>query len=403
MTSPVSYFSRDFVKRLSIPRLVGTEGEKDAQTIIEEEFKKLNVEKYEKQPFYTSNFRNTLLRYYDVVIGFYMVLFYLALINLRTGDLFTISFVIVGQIGIFLVSYRSRSIKEHNNFKRNEKATQQESFNYIVELPSQQENTSDQQNTVVLLTHYDSKSLILPPIFEGAIYFFGLVGGSLFALHGLLVILLWTLQMIPTIYPLQFIYIFVLIPLYCIEVVNKTGNASPGANDNACGVASGMYIIDYLKEHPLQNTKVVAVFTGAEEIGELGAYNFIKKYHPTLSEKNTYFLIIDSPGGNKEANLCFWGQGLPKRSYSEMLYQTSKEVLNNNKDLKMDFFYIPPLIPFTTDHTPLKLFGNYEFLIFSSNNRWHSEADNIENYIPEMLENFFSFLKALVIQMDQKI
>ena len=397
--SNISYFSKEFVEKLSIPRLVGTEGEEQAQKIIEAELKKLKIENYEKQAFFYSNFRNKLLRYYDVLSGLIMLAIFIRILLIpliipNYAFLFLILFI------LFITSFKSRTIKETESFIMNKKTQKFKSYNYITKIPSQEEKKKNK--TVVLLAHYDSKSLTLHPILEGAIYFFGLVGGSIYSIHVSIVLVLFLLNLIPTISVIQFFYIFILIPLYFIEIFNKTGNKSPGANDNACGVASGLFLIDYLKENPLSNTNIIIVFTGAEEVGDLGAFNFMKEYSKELDEKNTFFLVIDSPGGNEKTNTCFWGQGLPKRSYSEYLYNNTKEVLKNNKELKMDFFYIPPLIPFMTDHTPLRYFGYYEFLIFSSNNRWHSEADNIDNYSPEMLENFFEFLKELVVQMDKK-
>lgn len=393
----ISYFSKDFIKKLAIPRLVGTEGEKNAQQVIEEELNQLGVSDFEKQPFYYCKFRNHLLRFYDVIMGILM------LINIYLLSVDAILVAIPVLAGLFLIAFKSRSIKESISFKVNEKTRKGKSYNYIVNIsPKAQERKEKKAKTVVILAHYDSKSLILHPIFEGAIFFFGLAIGSLFSIHGLIVSLLRLFNIIPVVNVIQFVYIFPFIVLYVIETINKTGNESPGANDNACGVACGMFIIDLLKKNRLENTEVIVVFTGAEEVGEIGAYNFMKENSKRLSEKNTYFIVIDSVGGNSKASTCFNGQGLPKRSSSPLIEQSSREVLKANKDLKLDFFYIPPLIPNTTDHTPLKYFGNYEYMVYSSNNRWHSEDDDLDNYHPGMLENFFVFLRDILIKIDEK-
>ena len=388
-----NYFSTDFITKLSIPRLVGTEGERAAQRIIEDELTRLVSENYKKQSFICSNFRNNLLRVYDVMLGIFMLFIFIQIL-LEWVILIYISIII-----LFLLSSQSRFLKEKISFSVNTHTQRSQSYNYIVNLPAQNKN-KEQIKTIVMLAHYDSKSLTLHPIFEGAIYFFGLMGGTIFAIHVAIIETLYVLKLIPLINPLQFIYIFFLILLYCIEFFNKTGNNSPGANDNACGVASGMYLINILKENSLKNTNLTIVFTGAEEIGEIGAYNFIKEYSTDLNEDNTYFLIIDSPGGSSEVNTCIYGQGLPKKSFSEFIESHTRKVIKSHKMLKMDFLYVPPLIPFTTDHTPLKFFGDYEFLIFTSNNRWHSEKDNLENYSPNMLENFFQFLRELIYEID---
>ncbi len=64
--------------------------------------------------------------------------------------------------------------------------------------------------------------------------------------------------------------------------------------------------------------------------------------------------------------------------------------------------YIPPLIHFSTDHAPLKTF-NYQFMIFLSSGRIHSEKDNINNYYPEMLNDFNLFMKDLIIHIDKSM
>ncbi|MHA1689037.1 MAG: hypothetical protein ACTSUN_06845, partial [Promethearchaeota archaeon] len=80
LESSIKYFSTDFVRKLSFPRLAGTDGEKKAQELLEEELKRLGIDAFEKESFnYTTFFMNVLLRIYNPFIGVLMVLIYLSL------------------------------------------------------------------------------------------------------------------------------------------------------------------------------------------------------------------------------------------------------------------------------------------------------------------------------------
>ena len=110
-----NYFSREFVEKLSFPRLVGSEGEQAAQKSIEEELNTLQINTYEKQPFYYCLFRNNLLRCYDVIIGILMLSIFLLFISYIVEPIFILSSL------LFLLSFKGRTIKETLSFDRNNK------------------------------------------------------------------------------------------------------------------------------------------------------------------------------------------------------------------------------------------------------------------------------------------
>jgi hypothetical protein len=387
--------SIEFIKKFSFPRLPGSDGEKKAQELIESELKVLNIEQYKKESFvYTRFFMNFLLRVYSFLVGLQMI-FLIILVYLRLYYL-----VIFLALVLLITALFSREIREKIQFKFTHIGKKRTSTNYIVEFPAKIKDKDKNQN-IIILAHYDSISMSFHPIFDGVIFFFSLLGGVIFSFHILFITTLCIFNIIQSIEIIQFYYGFFLAGFYSLQLFNKRHNKSFGTADNATAVANSFYLINYFSKNSLENTNLLFVLTGAEEMGDYGADSYIKKHYSEFNVSNTFFFVTDTVGANKETNLYAYAQGLPKKVYSPVIKSNIEKLLRANKSsYKIKPLYIPPLIHFSTDHAPLKQFG-YEFMIFLSNARIHSEKDNINNYHPKMLDDFNSFLKDLIILMDK--
>ena len=393
-----SYFATEVVQNLSFPRLAGTESEQKAQRFLEHELDKLGIEHVRKESFtYSTVFMNVVLRVYDLVTGALMIaIFFLMFIPF---------YLLVLALSFILLIYTlfSRQIRDRLHFAVNALGKKHSSLNYIAELPPEgtPKGQTAEQN-LILLVHYDSISHKLNPIFSGALYFFGLLGGTIYSFHAIGAVLLAASGVIEGINPWSFVYGVGLAVLLNIQLANRRGNASHGTLDNATGVANGLYLLDYFQHHPLQRTNLIVVFTGAEEVGDQGAHAFIERHYHELNLKSSFFLIVDSVGGNEQENLYFYGQGIPIRSFSPTIKAAIDRLLEQDKDriYKLKSVYIPPLISYSTDHTPLKPNG-YEFMIFGSNGSIHSDKDNVDHYYPELVENFYEFTRDLLLYMDR--
>ena len=388
-------YSKQFIQEFSFPRMAGSEGEKKAQRIIEEELKNLGVKEYQTQEFeYSWFYMNILLRIYDVITAFLLISCFLLMVL----GVFLLSFITA--IILFFYSLFSRQIREFLHFNVAELGTTYKSQNYIVEIPAQQAQNPKQN--IIFLAHYDSISHNLHPIFSGALYFLGLAGGCIFSIHIIVTVLFNAFSIISSINYVMLSYGLFLGVLISIQVFNSRGNESPGTGDNATAVANAFYLIKEIQKTPLINTNFTVVFTGAEEVGDFGAYNYIKTHYKDLSTQNTFFIIVDTVAVNEKENLYFYGQGYPKQVFSPYLKGNIEKVLSENKKYKEKFnkVYIPPLIAYSTDHAPLKPFG-YEFIIFGSNGRIHSELDNMNHFHQEMMKNFNEFSLDLLREVDK--
>lgn len=388
---------KEFVEKISFPRLVGTEGEKKAQDLIEAELIALNISNFKKESFtYTTFFMNFLLRVYNVFIGLLIIILFLLLF-------FQIFYLIMIFAPLLLIfAFFGREIREKIQFRFTKIGRKRISYNYFVEIPSKEKNSNETQN-IVFFAHYDSISHRLNPIFEGILYIFTLVGGTFFSLHVILVFFLFIFNLISSLEISQFVYGFFIAGIISVQLLNKRHNKSFGTVDNATAVAHAFYLLDYFKKNQLKKINLIIVFTGAEEMGDYGADAFIKKYHDNLDKKNSYFFIVDSVAANRNTNLYACSQGtLHKKIFSPVIETAIKQLLESEKkrSYKIKPLHIPPLIHFSSDHAPLKTFG-YQFMIFLSYGRIHSKKDGINNYYPEMLDDFNIFIRDLIVQMDK--
>ena len=82
-------------------------------------------------------------------------------------------------------------------------------------------------------------------------------------------------------------------------ILNSTNNKSPGALDNASGVACVLELLKYYsnQEHELKNYDLWFLFTGAEELGTMGIRHFYKSMM-NFNKKKTFIINFDSIGKN---------------------------------------------------------------------------------------------------------
>ena len=173
----VQFNCDEFIKKLSFPRLPGSEGEIKAQELTESELKHLNVNQFNTELFtYTTFFVNSLLRTHSFLIGPQMIIIIILLyLNL-------VYYVILLASVLFITALFSREIRKKIQFKFTKVGKKRISTNYIIKLPAKHEDKEQNQN-IIILAHYDSISMTFHPIFDGVIFFFSLIGGVLFSLH----------------------------------------------------------------------------------------------------------------------------------------------------------------------------------------------------------------------------
>jgi peptidase M28-like protein len=71
---------------------------------------------------------------------------------------------------------------------------------------------------------------------------------------------------------------------------------TPGANDNASGVATALSLASILDEDPPRNLDVWVLLTGAEECLQEGMRAFVAAHRDDLPRDSTYFVCLDTVG-----------------------------------------------------------------------------------------------------------
>lgn len=75
-----------------------------------------------------------------------------------------------------------------------------------------------------------------------------------------------------------------------------TTDVVPGANDNATGVVTLLELARRLAEQPTSGVRVLLVSTGSEESFMEGMRGFMRRHGPTLPQRDTFVLAVDTVG-----------------------------------------------------------------------------------------------------------
>ncbi len=146
--------------------------------------------------------------------------------------------------------------------------------------------------TLVFVAHYDTKSLSQPSKQRFLCVLIPLVLYGLLALLSLLTLLHLILL------PKPVVLILILAAIFCHlrYMLSTTANLSPGAMDNASGVAILLALSRLLPARLAEKNNLIFLASGAEELGLVGALRFLQTYRKELDPGKTTILNFDSLG-----------------------------------------------------------------------------------------------------------
>lgn len=160
---------------------------------------------------------------------------------------------------------------------------------------------------LVLAAHYDSKSQRLPLAVRMALFALAIGGSAVFAaLTGLSLAAPALAAGLP-------ILAGIVIASGALLLALGSGNASPGAIDNASGVGVALHLAERLAAERALSSKlsITILVTGAEELGAIGALAYLRRHGEHLRRRahaaGLYILNFDGPG--VEGRLCLVGRG----------------------------------------------------------------------------------------------
>ncbi len=199
----------------------------------------------------------------------------------------------------------------------------------------------------------------------------------------------------------------VILALFVLLVQATRSPFSPGANDNASGVAVVLELAERLRANPLNKRDIVLAFTGCEEVGGYGIEAFIQAHKSHLN--NAIHLVIDHVGGtasiDNEGPCVIRSEKFFRRVESDpALVALAGDVIRAQPDLHarsqhFDLAYSELTIGAKHD---LRVIGIMGLSRTGTLPNWHVPGDVVANINEHTLQRAADFSWQLLRAIDEK-
>lgn len=268
-------------REIAYPRIVGSEGERKAAGYVFERLKERSIDTEEEE------FKIKIVPWIPLRVGLIVSLILLLIGLLISKEHQYVSaaitfFILIGLIfmdklwtflaGLEYLPDLMKGLSSKNIIARIKRGGEKEAY---------------------LIAHYDSKGQSISLIARILL----MITASFY----LILLILYYISASPHQFQgginLQFYIAFAFtVIILLILAFARTDNSSPGGLDNAGSVGLLIELAGLLKEKDYKNLSITILFTGAEELGLLGAFAFLKRHRSELNPDNCYFLNLDGIG-----------------------------------------------------------------------------------------------------------
>lgn len=275
------------------------------------------------------------------------------------------------------------------------------SRNVVGEIPS-----ADGKVGLVVAAHYDSSRAALsfhPRLVSGFRSTFSLMIGCVFTVAALtaanFIIRLasgvtdfWV--WVATIAASAYLFVPLFIMIHREAVMQHT----PGANDNASGVAAMLSLMDKMSEAESLLPGVLFVATGAEEVGTVGMMGFLKSHGERV--KDAFIVNIDNIGAGRLCYIDREGMLIGHPSDDVLLWLAGKVVEKKRLPLSRRSYRL-----LSTDATPALARGYRAMSVMAFDDEgmlpnWHWETDTVDNVDMSNIESARAFVWNLARRID---
>jgi hypothetical protein len=177
---------------------------------------------------------------------------------------------------------------------------------------------------------------------------------------------------------------------------------SPGANDNASGVAVALALAQELLEKPLAHTEVYLALTGCEEVGAYGMAAYLEAHAGKLGPETVY-IILDQVGAGRIKFLTADGLLLKHKTHPQAL-RLARQIVARKPELEayegVGLAYTDALRATQRGLIALTLCTVPADEAESGSN-WHQMTDTLEHVITEDLAKTYEFTWELLQLVDQ--
>ncbi len=405
----------EYVKEFSFPRLAGTEGEEKAVELTVKKFKELgfNRKEIKKELFQFSDFYSTTL---IKLIAMITCVFLLAFLLFSYIEIL-ISLFILGVLSlIVLLILRGLKSPENPGFWGKYYGEIFDATNVFVKVPAKL-LTNNKAGNLVISAHLDSKSQNLKTQWRVNIYRIFLFGGISFCLI-MIAKAFWYLLFMALFFSVNirswilagFILDFGLwlsagfvITANLFLMFLSTHNKSPGALDNASGMAIVFELSSYFRKHPLNNFYLWFCQFSAEELGTMGSRIFLNKHEHLFSKEKVFQFNLDMIScKNCKHNRIEYIESygiIPKKELTSLL---SKYLEKAARKRNIDIYGIHFLTGAHTDSLPFhaRKFNAIDLGSISASKWAHTPEDSADKVDPKILKDTCVLLKNALLEID---
>ncbi|MFX1375400.1 MAG: M28 family metallopeptidase [Promethearchaeota archaeon] len=409
MSEKDSWFNLDtlynYVKSFSFPRLAGTDGEKEAVRLTIDTFRKIGFEnsQIQREPFEFSDFYSTTLVKLILVINLTFSLFILmfAYVNLF------ISILIIGVMTLItLLIIKGLKHPENPGFWGEYYGKTISATNIYVKIPPKKIPLSKAGN-IIVSAHLDSKSQTFKTSWRVVFYRLWLYSGIF--LGGFLICLFIHSY---SILELNFfilgtgLWIFtILISISNIFLLFlNTHNESPGALDNASGMAIVFELSKYFKQNPLQYFNLWFCQFSAEELGTMGSRIFVNNHEQQFIKGNIFHFNLEmiSCAGHSQNRVDYlksYGV-LPRKKIAPLLCKYLEEAAGK-ENIKISGFHLSTGAH--TDSVPFHQRGydSVDIVTKAAGKYTHNRIDTPDKVDPKILQEASLIIRKSIIMLDE--
>ncbi len=414
-------FSKDrlfkYVETFSFPRLSGTKGEKKAVDLTVKTFKenKFDENNIQKEDFEFSDFYSTTLIQMIAIISLTTTL--TLVLTLYIDPIIS---VLIIALMVIIVSLILKGLKhpEKAGFWGKYYGNTIQSSNVFVKIPAKSLSEKEAGN-IVISAHLDSKSQTFKTFWRVLIYKIWLYSGIILGITYLISLIYYVSKRYVT-----FIYFFLpsiengvlilnitlLVFTVLISIANislmflNTRNKSPGALDNATGMAIVFELSSYFKNHELDNFNLWFCQFSAEELGTMGSRVFVNKYEDQFIKGKIFQINVDMVSATgHQGNIVEY-----LKSYGVLFRKKIAPILSNYLELaakeekiKIQGFHLSTGAH--TDCVPFHLRG-YNAIVISTRaaaRYTHSKEDTPDKVDPQVLLEACIIIRKAILMLNK--
>jgi Zn-dependent M28 family amino/carboxypeptidase len=176
---------------------------------------------------------------------------------------------------------------------------------------------------------------------------------------------------------------------------------TPGANDNASGVAVALALAGRLQSEPLSGTAVTILFTDCEETGAHGAAAYLEKHRAELDQ--AVFIALDQVGAGAVKYLAADGLLFKHRTHPRALAlaRAAAQKLPQVAALEMAGLAYTDALPFTKAGLAALTLCCVPRRDPAAGTHWHQVSDTLEFIERSALADITAFTWQVLQEIDQ--